>query len=311
MKKNILLTTIMSVLVLSVAFGQTTEELEAQKKEKAAQAAELKSQLDAVNKDLADINSKLVVWPRWESGAFGTFGLGFNGFKNWVARDKPNINSSTVGIAVNGYANHLAKKYFWRNAINVNMAWIKFDDLDNPDDVAEYQTSADALNATSLFGYNLNKKIAASALGEYRTNVLSNFNNPGYLDLGVGATFTPINNLVIVVHPLNYNFVFAEDGTNFESSLGAKIVADYTGEIIDGLNWKTNLSTFQSYQGTELSNWTWINSFNLSVAKGLGVGLELGLRNNKQEAVAAGLTKNPVQTYYVIGLSYAVSAKNN
>ncbi|MCB0839791.1 MAG: hypothetical protein KDD99_24140, partial [Bacteroidetes bacterium] len=98
MKKNILLTTIMSVLVLSVAFGQTTEELEAQKKEKAAQAAELKSQLDAVNKDLADINSKLVVWPRWESGAFGTFGLGFNGFKNWVARDKPNINSSTVGI---------------------------------------------------------------------------------------------------------------------------------------------------------------------------------------------------------------------
>ena len=95
----------------------------------------------------------MLVWPRWESAAFGTFGLGFNGFNNWVSRDQPNIASSNIGIALNGYANHLAKKYFWRNGANVNMGWIRFDDRDDPTDVPEYRTSADAINISSLFGY--------------------------------------------------------------------------------------------------------------------------------------------------------------
>ena len=311
MYRKLILSTIFSMLVFGSLTAQTTEELEAQKKEKAAAAKELQSQLDAVNAEIADINKKLVIWPRWESAAFGTFGLGFNGFNNWVSRDQPNIASSTIGIALNGYANRLAKKYFWRNGANLNMGWVKFDDIDNPDDVPEYQTSADAINLTSLFGYNINKWIAASALGEYRSNVLNNFNDPGYLDFGVGATVTPISNLVIVIHPLNYNFIFSSTGNDFESSLGAKIVADYNKELVKGLNWKTNFSTFQSYKGGDLSNWTWINSFGFNILNGVGVGVELGLRNNKQEAVTAGLTNNPLQTYYVIGLSYAISAKNN
>ena len=76
---------------------------------------------------------------------------------------------------------------------------------------------ADQFNLTSLYGYNITKKFAASALGEYRTSVLSyadtsgvkvsSFNNPGYLDLGVGVTYTPMKNLILVFHPINYNFV--------------------------------------------------------------------------------------------------------
>ena len=63
--------------------------------------------------------------------------------------------------------------------------------------------------------------------------MLNNFNDPGYLDVGVGATWTPIENLIVVIHPLNYNFVFADNDAIFESSLGAKIVADYTRQIGD------------------------------------------------------------------------------
>ena len=33
----------------------------------------------------------------------------------------------------------------------------------------------------------------------------------GYLDAGVGATWTPVTDLVVVIHPLNYNFVFADN----------------------------------------------------------------------------------------------------
>lgn len=299
-----------SFLFISLSYGQTKEELEAQKTEKAAKVAELQGQIDGLKGEISGINAKLLEWPRWEVGAFGTLGLNFNGFSNWVARDQPNIASSTIGFSANGYANNLAKKYFWRNGLNINLGWLRFDDLDVDTDIPEYQEATDVINASSLFGYKFNEKLAASALAEYRSTLLSNFNNPGYLDMGIGATWTPVQNLVVVIHPLNYNFVFANDTLGFESSLGAKIVADYTREIIKGVNWKTNLSVFQSYKSQDLSNWTWVNSLGFKILGGIGVGAELGLRNNKQETKAAGLTNNPLQAYYVLGLSYALSAKN-
>ena len=309
MNKFVCLFALIGILGAHVSLAQTKEELTAQKAEKAAQVADLQSQIDGLNGEIAGIDAQLLEWPRWETGAFGTFGLGFNGFNDWVSRPQPNVASSTISVALNGYANYLAKDYFWRNAANLNMGWLKFDDKDNPDDIADFQQSADAINATSLFGYKLSEKLAASTLAEYRSTILSNFNNPGYLDVGVGATWTPVKDLVVVVHPLNYNFIFADDSLNFESSLGAKIVADYTKELVKGVNWKSNLSIFQSYKSSDLSNWTWVNSLGFQVFKGIGVGLELGLRSNKQESLAAGLTDNPLQAYYVAGLSYAISAK--
>lgn len=62
-----------------------------------------------------------------------------------------------------------------------------------------------------LYGRNLSEKWAASALMEYRTTIIDNFNDPGYLDVGIGVTWTPIDNLIVVIHPLNYNFVFAKN----------------------------------------------------------------------------------------------------
>lgn len=310
MNKKVCLFALIGLFMLNFSFGQTMEELAAEKAKKAAQVAELQGQIDGLNGEIAGIEEKLVIWPRWETGAFGTVGLGFNGFSDWVSRTQPNIASSSISVALNGYANHLAKDYFWRNGANLNMGWVKFDDKDNPDDIDGFQQSADAINLTSLFGYKFSEKLAASTLAEYRSTILTNFNNPGYLDIGVGATWTPVKDLIVVIHPLNYNFVFADDSLNFESSLGAKIVADYTKELVKGVNWKTNLSIFQSYKSSDLSNWTWVNSFGFQVFKGIGVGLELGLRSNKQESIAAGLTDNPLQSYYVAGLSYSISAKN-
>ena len=154
---------------------------------------------------------------------------------------------------------------------------------------------------------------------EYRTTLLNNFNDPGYLDVGVGGTWTPIANLVVTMNPLNYNFVFSKNSSVFESSLGAKIVADYTREI-GAINFKTNFSTFQSYKSSDLSNWTWINTFSYTLWEMIGVGFDFGLRSNKQEALnylqnlpitlggdpnaTFDSVDNKLQTYYTIGLSY-------
>jgi len=63
-------------------------------------------------------------------------------------------------------------------------------------------------------------------LGELRTN-LTHFFNPGYLDLGLGSTWTPHKDLIVSIHPLNYNFVFSRDTFDYNSSLGCKTVINY------------------------------------------------------------------------------------
>ena len=209
----------------------------------------------------------------------------------------------------------LEDKYFWNNSLTLNLKWIKLDDLDDPNDNSGFEATTDVFTLSSLYGYKLSDKWAASAFGEYRTTLLDNFNDPGYLDLGVGVTWTPIDGMVVVIHPLNYNFVFANDRTIFDSSLGAKVVADYNKSFGD-FNISSNLSSFISYQDSNLSNWTWTNSFGYTLFKNIGIGFDFALRNNKQEALNYAINTlgnddttfenvdNKLQTFWTFGLAY-------
>lgn len=313
-----LVRTLLLLLIMLPSFllAQDMEQLKMEKEAKSLVLDSLKNELKTLTgevtqleTEVAGLTDRLTPYPRWNRGVLGNIGLNFASFDNWLSKDQPNTSAVNLGITSTGFINGEWEKSFWRNSGNLTLGWLKFDDKDNPDDVSDFQTTADAFNLVSLYGFKLSPKIAISTLGEYRTSILDGkFNNPGYLDLGVGATWTPITDLVVVVHPLNYNFVFADDEFNYESSLGAKIVADYTRQLAKGFNWKSNLSAFLSYENGDLSNYTWVNTFSTAV-KGIGIGLDIGLRNNKQESLAAGKTNNPLQTYWILGLSYAVSSK--
>lgn len=303
------------IMVLAIFAGtlmvssQTADEL------KAAQAAK-KDSIAAIQSRVDELQARLDALPGWRKGAFGTIGGSLSNFSNWYAQGNPNNSSGNIGVTVNAYANLRQEKFFWRNAANINLKWIKLDDKDDPNDEEGFREATDVFNISSLYGRNITEHLAASALAEYRTTILSNFNDPGYLDLGVGGTWTPIPDLVVVVHPLNYNFVFSKEDNIFDSSLGAKIVADYTRKI-GAINFKSNFSTFQSYETSDLSNWTWTNSFAYTLWKMIGVGFEFGLRDSKQEALNYAINTlgdtgatfdtvdNELQTYWTIGLSYA------
>jgi len=306
--KNIILSSAL-LLTCALGFSQTAEELKSQISPKTDSIAALQGRIDA-------IKAQILTLPGWQKGAFGTIGANLSSFSNWYAQNTPNNSSGNIGVTVNGYANLNEDKFFWRNSGNINIGWVKFDDEDDATDDDSFRQATDVFSISSLYGHKLNEKFAISALGEYRTTLLSNFNDPGYLDIGVGATWTPIADLVVVIHPLNYNFVFSSNDTAFESSLGAKIVADYTRKI-GAINFKTNFSTFQSYKSGDLSNFTWINSFGYTLWNGIGLGFEFGLRNNKQEALNYAQTKlgntaetfdtvdNDLQSYLLFGLNYA------
>ncbi|WP_228852782.1 DUF3078 domain-containing protein [Aegicerativicinus sediminis] len=299
---------LLAMISLVQTFAQTEDELKAAKSAKEDSIKAIQGRVDAIQKQLDAI-------PGWKVGAFGVIGGSFSEFTNWYAQGSPNNSSGSVGITFNAYANLKQEKFFWRNSLNTNLKWVKFDDRDDDTDEPKFEPTTDVFNLSSLYGRNLSKSWAASALMEYRTTLLDNFNDPGYLDLGVGLTWTPISDLVVVIHPLNYNFVFSSEDVIYESSLGAKIVGDYT-KSFGKLNFKSNLSVFLSYEGSDYSNWTWLNSFNYTVWKNFGVGLEIGLRGNKQEALDYAVNTlgetdatfdsidNKLQSYYTIGLSY-------
>jgi hypothetical protein len=300
-------------LLLSMVFGfsQTKEELEAQKSEKQGIA-------DAAQAEANALQSQIDALPGWRIGGFGVIGGSLSNFNNWYSQGAPNNTSGNIGITFNGFANKIEDKYFWRNSLTTNFSWVKLDNKDSDFDSENFEPTTDIFNISSLYGRNITSKLAASALMEYRTTVLNNFNEPGYLDVGIGGTWTPIENLIVVIHPLNYNFVFADNDTVFESSLGAKIMADYTRQI-GAIGFKSNLSMFQSYKSGDLSNVTWTNSFSYTLWKMIGVGFDFGLRSNKQEALNFAQSNftgvladiptfdnvdNDLQTYYTLGLTY-------
>ena len=289
-----------------IAQAQTADELKAQitaKKDSiAALTGPIQGRADA-------LQAQLDALPGWKYGAFGTVGTTLSKFNNFFAQGTPNNSAGNITITGNAFANLLQEKFFWRNSLNVSLAWVKFNDEDDPTDDDSFQPTTDVFNISSLYGYKLTEKFAVSALGEYRTTILNNFNDPGYLDIGIGGTWTPIENLIVVIHPLNYNFVFSDGESVFDSSLGAKIVADYTRQI-GAVSFKSNFSAFLSYENSDLSNYTWINGFAYTLWKSIGVGFDFGLRNSRQEAanfqgVSLEAADNALQSYYTFGLSYA------
>lgn len=332
MRKITLLIAILFAGTLTIN-AQAPAEVKEQAKGLKAEKAEKQAEINKLQGEVDGLQAKIDKLPGWRLGAFGTIGANLSGFDNWFPKEFKNSSAGNIGLTVNGLANYIQDKYFWRNGANVNLAWLKNDNLEDGID-SNFESATDIFNLTSLFGYNVCKTIAASALGEYRTSIIKNFNDPGYLDIGVGATWTPIQDLVIVVHPINYNFVFSSGEANYESSLGAKIVVDYTKKLLGKINFKTNLSAFQSYKSGDFSNWTWVNSFGYTLWKGIGVGLEAGLRQNKQEVYNSSLatytdlakqveagtiptlpvgtvapilekTDNVLQSYWLFGLNYA------
>ncbi|MBP6397743.1 MAG: DUF3078 domain-containing protein [Saprospiraceae bacterium] len=300
---------LMSCLCLSAwtMKAQTLDELKTMKAEKEGMAAAKQAEADAIKAEIADLTNKITIMSGWRTGVFGALGFSFNQSNNWQTNAIKNSTSATFSGSLSAFANRQAEKYFWNNSGNFNLGYLKFDDEDVETDDDKFKRSTDVLRFASLYGYKLNKWVAISALGEYSSS-LFNINNPGILDLGAGATLTPITNLVVVVHPLNYHFAFSDaEGVESVAQLGAKVRADYTRKFKGGISWASTLTTFLPYGSSEagqpgLFEYTWLNTVAFNVWKGIGVGFTYGLR---QADFETWTKKGVTQSYSTLGLSYA------
>jgi hypothetical protein len=315
MKKFILLFAVALFAFNADAQDMTIEQLKAMQAEKAAAAGALQAEADA-------LQAKIDAFPGWKFGGLGIIGFDLADNTAWYAIDQAFSSQNSLGLGFTAFANYDAEKTFWRNGLTINM---KQQNSKAFEDDETTESITDALGIQSLAGYKLRPKIALSAEGQYNSTVLS-FNDPGQLTLSAGATWLPIQDLVVIIHPLGYQFNFPSQ--DFTSQAGAKIGASYTREIFKGVSWNSNLSAFLSYQGDDadstrgfssgdLSNWTWLNGLGFNLFKGIGVGLNLGLRGDRQlvDAFRNGENyelsqdtradeDNPLQFYYNLGLSY-------
>jgi len=320
--KNIFTFLLLFVLAAGGIQAQTLEELKAQKAKVMADQGAKQAEADAFDAQLADIGKQIDLISGWQTGISGLLGLNFGTSNNWAANANQNSSSSTLVIGVNGYANNIKEKTFWRNTLTTNVSWQGLDNNTNDDasgtDFLESR-NADVLIASSLYGYRITPDIAATVLGDLNTSVF-NFLSPGTADVGIGATWTPssIPNLVVVAHPLTYHFAFSgAESVESQSAIGAKIKATYALELPGGVAWTSNLGVFLPYSNEEttipftdengvamtseegLFEYTWINSFNIAdLWKGVGVGFTVGIRK-------AGFEYPPgLQSYTALGLTY-------
>jgi len=159
MKRKISLSLLMA-FVLSMGFSQTKEELETQLAEKQAKVEEYQAEVDA-------IEAQIDALPGWRFGAFGTIGGSLSQFNNWYAQGSPNNEAGNIGFTVNSYANKIEDSYFWKNALTLNLNWVKFDDTDDPTDDDSFKATTDVFNLSSLYGYRLSESWAVSAFRRY------------------------------------------------------------------------------------------------------------------------------------------------
>lgn len=314
------LMTLAMMLLSGPMFSQTLEELNAMKSEKQAE-------MDALQDQMNGIQSKIDAIPKgWEFGGVGIIGVNLNGNEGWFAAEEPYTSSFGYGLSAAAFANLDNDKVFWNNLLTLNLQKINTTTQDGPDgEEEEVESLNDALDLSSLFGYKLTKKFAISAEAKFTSQILS-FLDPGKLVMSAGGTWTPIKNLVVIVHPIGYERNWPGE---LVSVAGAKIGATYARKLLPNVSWSSNLSVFVPYTGGDaeftnasdetiileygagdLFNWTWINSFSTNIWKNLGVGLNIGLRQDRQLADKFQLdhddmeSDNPIQLYYNLGIAY-------
>ncbi|MEL6357914.1 MAG: DUF3078 domain-containing protein, partial [Bacteroidota bacterium] len=294
---RILTSLIVLMACLVTISAQDKAELETQKADLEAKIAEKAGELAALEGELAGVQKELTILSGWQTGLTGLVGFDLNSSNDWIASPNPNSESSSLNIGLTAFANKEGNKAFWRNKAVVTKAWndVDISDADNtePEDGLFDNGTVDIFNLSSLAGYKLNNWLALSGLGEFNTSI-ENFFNPGTLDVGIGATLTPIENLVVVLHPLNYHVAFSGvEGIDSQGDLGLKFRADYTKSFplaSKSIAWSSTLTGFVPYGGkvqlieddptTEVSlfEYTWLNTLAFEVWNGIGVGLSFGLR---------------------------------
>lgn len=309
--RRIITIAVLAIIYGTSIYGQSLAELREKQAEVTTMKTEAEAKVEALQAEIDALQKEIEISSGWRKGFSGIAGFNLNRANNWAKNANQNGLSSGLNISATGFLINETEKTFWRNTGILNLGWQKLDpDTTVPDNDTGFDRVTDLLNLSSLAGYKLSESFALTGLGELNTSV-GNLLSPGTFNLGVGATYTGIDNLVLVVHPLTLHVAFPADdvrGLSSKAFFGSKLRADYSNKFDNGLTWATNFTSFMPYSGEFVDTdgntisafeWTWLNTLTFPVYKGIGLGISFGLRK-------AAFEFDGTQNFYTVGLSYTL-----
>ena len=189
-------------------------------------------------------------------------------FMNWNAGGNNNIG--VIG-KVNYNLSYKKNKHFLENIFQFGFGFVSTNGMAN-------KKTDDYINITSNYGYDIGKNYYLSAGIQFVSQFgpgynysatpdptfsdrISRFMAPGYLNIGMGLSYNPNENLQIIVRPINGRFTFVtdpllqkegkygllKDGQSLRSELGFRMNFIYRLDIYKGIYMDNQLNLFSNY----------------------------------------------------------------
>jgi hypothetical protein len=201
----------------------------------------------------------------WKVG--GNLGIQFNqaAYENWQAGG---VNSIAGNGLLNIFANYdNGGKWTWVNNLNLGYGLNFLDTVFNKTD--------DRIELESRIDYTLNKRWGLSALYNFRSQFaagfskpgetadsvkISDFMAPGYMLIGLGATFKPNKKISVFLSPATAKLTFVMDerlsnlgafgvdsGATLRAELGGYLNFTYQQTLLKNVDLKARLDLFSNY----------------------------------------------------------------
>lgn len=285
-------------LTSSLVMGQNEEQI----KFKTQELEKAKTELAAAQARVNEINAaitRLKPVIKWNTGGFESVNFNQGTFTNWA---KGGVNSSSVTLIGNLYANYSYNNWNWDNNLDMSYGVLKNkgEDLRKNEDKIDFQTkvgrrATPKLSWTSLMrfesqfapGFDFNDENAERP-------VISRFAAPAYLKISLGIDYKPNDKLSIYISPaagkwtlvnddsiaaLNLYIPATHDNPNTRGEFGALFSAVYTNtEIVKNVGLKSSLELFNNFTDLNKSNRKnidvdWQTMVNLKISKYIGANL--------------------------------------
>jgi hypothetical protein len=205
----------------------------------------------------------------WKTGGFSVLTFNQVNLSNWSAGGENAL--SATGI-LNLFANYKKGNIIWESSLDLGFGIMKSGS-------SGLRKNEDKIDFSSKFGYKAFGDFFYSALLNYRTQfakgynypndsiVVSKFNAPGYLSVGLGLDYKPNDFLSISFSPATGRFTFVSDkklsdagaygvdpGKKIRSEFGASISAKFQKDVVKNVNVVSKLILFNNYTDKDKGN---------------------------------------------------------
>lgn len=229
----------------------------------------------------------------------GIVGANFSsvGLSNWAGGGN---NSISLGANTGLGLNYVTKSLSWNNSIEAGYGVIKLGS-------EGFRKTDDRLIVSSKFGHKAASHLSYSALLDFRTQFakgfdynkldsagnylrISDFMSPGYLTIGLGMNYKPVDFIDIYFSPISNRVIFVLDdslsqngafgvapGKNIKSELGATYDMLLQRAIVENVDLRSRLNLFAPYEAIASIVVNWEFGLNFKVNEYINAGFNLSL----------------------------------